>query len=841
MGREERLAAGEGVAETQPEGGAMSEREAERWSRVSDILARALDLPEPERVSYLAGICSREPALRTEVLALFEELCGAEEFLEQPAVGEEVCAPVAFGPYRVVRPLGEGGMGVVYLAERGDGQFTRQVAIKRVGGLAPGTELQRRFRDEREILARLDHPNIARLLDAGIDHAGVPYLVMEYVEGDIVTAFCDARRLSIRDKLTLFLNICGAVQHAHQNLVVHRDIKPANILVTGDGAPKLLDFGIAKLLAFDAAATGAPATRHHVLTLDYASPEQVRGEAVTTASDVYSLGLLLYELLTGRRAYSLRAKTVAEAIEFLNRAAIPSPSTVTADDRRNELAGDLDAIVGNAIERAPEDRYTTVAALAADVKAYLEQRPIAARAPSLAYVAQKFARRNRTGVIVAASILVLIAMAVGGVVWQSRIAERERARAEQRFQQVRQLANYMIYDLQDGIAKLAGATELRRGMTEKSLQYLDQLAVEAGGDTALLLEIAGAYHRLGDVLGNPGVANLGERDGPIRSYEKARAVYDAVLGAEPSHAGARRAFAGLLLTESNYYGLLGQTDRAERALAESRVIWESLLHSAPQDEPVLQGLAAVEVSSYIRAGGPQSDAALPHMKRALGIYQQLLDAKPADLDRMRDVALCHRYLVTFNLRIKDDVAALEHARRAMEIDRHRLATDPHSAAAKIDYSTDLGQMAVGARRLGRREEALTFYLQSLVIRRELWEADRANVFARDRLMYTLKEVGSLQADLARWGDARTHLQQAIGHASAIHGKVSDTVPQETLIQGYFHLGRVAKALQNDACVWFRKSLALAPATPAGIDHFQYRAAVKAALESSRHELESCPQ
>jgi non-specific serine/threonine protein kinase/serine/threonine-protein kinase len=816
----------------------MSESEAARWSRVSDILAHALDLPESARLPYLARVCGREPALHSEVLALFHELHGAEQFLEQPPVAAVGRPPAAFGPYRVMRELGEGGMGVVYLGERDDGQFIRRVAIKRVGGLAPGSELRRRFREEREILARLDHPNIARLLDAGVDEAGVPYLVMEYIEGQIVTAFCDARRLSIRERLTLFLSVCGAVQHAHQNLVVHRDIKPANILVTENGTPKLLDFGIAKLLALDGAA--ASATAHRAMTLDYASPEQVRGEVVTTASDVYSLGLLLYELLTGRQAYSLSAKSVVEAIDFLDGPAVPSPSGVAPDDRRPELAGDLDAIVLNAMARAKEDRYTTVAALAADVAAYLEQRPIAARAPSLAYVARKFARRNRAAVIAAAATALLMASAVGGVVWQARIAERERVRAEQRFAQVRQLANYVIYDLQDGVAKLAGATELRKAMVEKSLRYLDSMAVEAGGDTALLLEIAGAYHRLGDVLGNPGVANLGDRDGPISSYDKARAVYRSILTADPSHAGARQAFAALLLTESNFFGLVGQKDRAERSLTESRAIWESLRRATPDNEPVLQGLAAAEVSSYIRAGGPQSDAALPHMQRALDIFQKLYNARPTDTDRMRDVALCHRYLVTFNLRVRNDSAALDHARRAMELDRRRLAAEPHNAAAKIDYSTDLGQMAVSTKRLGRSDDALLLYLQSLAIRRELWEADRANVFARDRFMYSLKEVGSLQADLARWDDARAHLLQAIEHASALHGRVSDTVPQETLIQSYFHLGRIAKAVKADGCVWFRKSVALAPGTASGVEHFQYRAAVAAALESARDELHSCP-
>ena len=280
-------------------------RDGERWPHIADILARALDLPEPARERYIAEACDREPDLRTEVLGLLQELRVDNEFLERPpaiaADPFEERSGAAFGPYRVVRALGEGGMGVVYLAARSDGQFTRDVAIKRIGRVAPGPELLRRFRAEREILARLDHPNIARLLDAGFDSLGVPYLVMEYVDGLPMLAWCRERQLPVARRLALFLEICGAVQHAHQNLVIHRDIKPGNILVTSDGTPTLLDFGIAKIVGGEGAAD-ATLTVNRALSLDYASPEQVRGETMTTATDVYSLGVLLYELLADARA-----------------------------------------------------------------------------------------------------------------------------------------------------------------------------------------------------------------------------------------------------------------------------------------------------------------------------------------------------------------------------------------------------------------------------------------------------------------------------------------------------------------------------------------------------------
>ncbi len=303
-----------------------------RWAKVSELLSRALDLPETQRDAFLADAVRQHPTLRTEVLALFEELRSTGPFLEKPAASEERPRADAFGAYRVLGELGEGGMGIVYLGERSDGQYTRRVAIKRVARAAPGTDALRRFGDERQILARLDHPNIARLLDAGTDGAGVPYLVMEHVEGLPITTYCRQMKLGVRQRLELFVKVCAAVQHAHQSLVIHRDIKPANILVTPGGEPKLLDFGIAKMQG-EAAAGDPTLTMNRALTLDFASPEQVRGESMTTASDVYSLGVLLYELLADARPYEVSASNLSEAVRLISEIVPPPPSRVAPSER----------------------------------------------------------------------------------------------------------------------------------------------------------------------------------------------------------------------------------------------------------------------------------------------------------------------------------------------------------------------------------------------------------------------------------------------------------------------------------------------------------------------------
>jgi non-specific serine/threonine protein kinase/serine/threonine-protein kinase len=375
-------------------------------------------------------------------------------------------------------------------------------------------------------------------------------------------------------------------------------------------------------------------------------------------------------------------------------------------------------------------------------------------------------------------------------------------------------------------------------MVQKSLQYLDLLAADAAGDTGLQLEIAGAYHKLGDVLGNPGVANLGDGAAAVAAYDKARSVYRSVLVTQVAHVDARRALARLLVTESNFFGILGPKQRAASTLAESRAIWEALVQADPRNEENLHGLASAEFAEYLRADRPRTDAALAHMQRALDIFQRLHDAKPQDADRMRSVALCHRHLVTFHLGRKDDDTAFEHARLAAEMYARRLAHDPHDAGAKQDYAIALGQMGVCRKRPGFREEALTYYSRSLAIRRELWESDRANVNAREHLMYMLTETGRVQVSLGRWAEARTHLQEAIEHASAMFGKVSSSVPLETLIQGYSHLGAVARGLKSDPCPWFRKSLDLTP-TAQGLDSFQYRVAVTAALRAARDGVTAC--
>ncbi len=441
-----------------------------RRTEIEEVFEHALDLERGRRDAWLRDRCAHDAQLRAEVegmLAAHDLTSGIlDRRLTPPtmALAAEPLRDRRIGPYRVVRELGRGGMGVVYLAERVDGEFRREVAIKLLRASPDAEELHRRFIAERQILASLSHPHIAQLLDGGTTEGQLPYLVMEYVDGLPITTYCDRHGLDIAARLRLFVDVCRAVNSAHQNLVIHRDIKPGNILVTVAGQVKLLDFGIAKLLNSAMGGMAMPHTRtaFRVMTPDYASPEQVRGEPLTTGCDVYALGVVLYELLAGRRPYQIRTGAVRELQELVCErepewpstrakrapapedrdaplpAAIASMRGTTPDRLARLLAGDLDAIVMMALRKEPRRRYGSAELLAEDVARYLDGRPVVARRPSRAYYLGKFLRRHRAatglGAVAALSLVAGTAVAVR----QTAAARRERDRASAALIQSRQ-------------------------------------------------------------------------------------------------------------------------------------------------------------------------------------------------------------------------------------------------------------------------------------------------------------------------------------------------------------------------------------------------------------------
>jgi serine/threonine protein kinase len=442
----------------------------ERYQQIKQLFARVADLPAKERPAALDRLCGGDPELRAEVERVLASDRGAGKFMEQPALApvgrivpqavKESLVGSRVGRYEILSEIGRGGMGTVYLASRADDQYRKLVAIKVVNPGQEAEAMAARFRRERQILANLEHSNIAQLLDGGTAPDGSPYLVMEYVGGMPIDEYCDSRRLSVAERLKLFRTVCAAVHYAHQNLIVHRDLKPTNILVKADGTIKLLDFGIAKLLNPDPARTPLErtATAMRIMTPEYASPEQARGDAITTASDVYTLGVVLYELLSGHRPYRSLADILGDrAPECPSTAAgrteqskagdgepvARTPTSVAAERKtrpaslRRKLAGDLDAIVLKALEKNPSHRYGSVERLADDIQRHLAGLPVAARRDTTAYRLSKFLCRHKAAVGVLVLLFAILAATAAVAAWQVTTARAEQSRIQHELEDAR--------------------------------------------------------------------------------------------------------------------------------------------------------------------------------------------------------------------------------------------------------------------------------------------------------------------------------------------------------------------------------------------------------------------
>jgi serine/threonine protein kinase len=539
----------------------------ERWRGIKTIFDAALELPSAGRTAFVEASCEGDAEALAEVQSLLAANDEAGDFIEVapwPPPDKEYSTGFSIGPYRIVQVIGEGGMGMVYQAVRVDDLYRKLVAVKVARRGFNDSAAMRRFETERHILAHLEHPNIARLLDGGTTVAGQPFFVMDFIAGTPIDEYCDAHHLDLASRLRLFLTVCSAVQYAHQNFVVHRDIKPQNILVTEESAIRLLDFGIAKLLDPEDDAAGATTSIVQMMTPEFASPEQLLNEPVTTASDTYSLGVLLYILLTGHRPFLFKSRMPREIWDTIREAEPRRPSSVVVLSERTatgrditlpivanarairpgrlarELAGDLDTILLMALRREPHRRYTSVEPLANDIERYLSGQPVLAREDTFSYRAGKFVGRHK-GAVAAAGLAVL-ALA-GGVVatsWEARIATRERERAERRFNDVRRVANSLLFDVHDAIKNLPGATPARQLILTRALEFLDNLSKDAGDDRSLQQELAAAYERVGDVQGQAREANLGEPEAALVSYKKALAIREALVAASPGDRDARR-------------------------------------------------------------------------------------------------------------------------------------------------------------------------------------------------------------------------------------------------------------------------------------------------------------
>jgi non-specific serine/threonine protein kinase/serine/threonine-protein kinase len=820
----------------------------ERWRRLEDLFHAMLAVPPEQRAAALSDACGDDRDLRAEVEQLLQADAQASAFVGGASADlgriAATVVPVSdqIGAYRVVRELGRGGMGSVLLGERADAQFDMRVAIKLIKRGMDSDAVLARFRHERQILAGLEHPYIARLLDGGTTKEGLPYFVMEHVDGIPIDEYCRTHKLSVDARLNLFQQVCAAVAYAHQHLVVHRDIKPSNILVTAEGVPKLLDFGIAKITEGDDDAQ-ATAFAAQAMTPQYASPEQLRGERITTVSDVYALGVLLYELLCGAKPYDVTNKSPEEIRKIVADTAIARPSAVAAkrgdEVTARRLRGDLDAIVLTAMRQDPSERYASVGFLAEDVRRHREARPVTARGDSWTYRTARFVRRRKLGVAAAAAIVITL---VGGVIatsWQARVARAERARAERRFADVRRLATSFLFEFHDAIATLPGSTKPRMLVVSKALEYLDSLAAEAGDDRDLQKELATAYDRVGDVQGNPGAANLGDIDGAIKSYQKAQAIRRALVAGEANSLPARVDMAtstmrigyadfargavqdavvkfrdALATREEAYQAGVPSKPAARAALAETTArlcttlvavgdvpgaiancrrnlaLTEELLREKPDDRAivVMHAVNATGLGNALRLNRQPDDAATS-LEDAIRQHQALLSTDPLNAEVKRRLAVSYTYLANVYVDKKDpDKASQAFERAIAELDTLAKA-DPANARIRTELSYMINQRVRILVASGRREEARRDAQRALVLLRAGTEQPGAGGEAFNEYAWAL--VSTEVEDVRNPSLALEYAKRAIERAGS-----PNPVYLHTLGWAHYRLGHKDEAVRT---------------------------------------------
>ncbi len=841
---------------------------AERWRQIESLFAQAAECPPGERPAFLARVCEGDEDLRRELESLLACDAPDQRLVEIPDSGDSQpdMAGRRIGPYLLIRLIGHGGMGAVYLGVRDDDQYQKEVAIKLLKRGMDTDFMLARFRQERQILANLEHPFIAHLMDGGATDDGLPYFVLEYVDGVPITAYCAERGLSIPERLRLFRLVCEAVQYAHQNLVVHRDIKPSNILTTKEGIPKLLDFGIAKVL--NPGVAGATLTRGELrmLTPDYASPEQVKGLPISTASDTYSLGAVLYELLTAQRPHRFLSSSLADMEKTICEREPERPSSAASRNGeilpnvqkqlRRQLSGDLDNIVLKAMRKEPERRYASAAEFSEDLRRHMEALPILAQEDRWTYRAGKFIRRNRLAMGAAALVA---ASLVGGIVTTTIQARR----AERRFELARQLAKSVVAGVKGPMERLPGSTAARAFMIQTVLRYLDSLAQDPGSDPAFELEIAYAYREVAGVEGSPYRLNLGQTAAALDHYQKALDIYERLAKRAETKGAALSGLISANIEAGDVEKRIGNTAAAKARL--QRVAALALGANPRENEALTPGTWAY---LYFRLAGAAEDTgaaeqALAYSRKALelcqewsrtdrgvnarstlrGAYSHLAGAqmKAGDLYGARDnyetalrtvedalrqpdatvyersmLSASHLNLSSLlgspeDLNLDDRTSALPHARIAVEIAESIAATDGEDFRARDDVASayrNLGSILLE----DRPAEALAAYQKAAAISEGLSLAAPSNAKFRHDISFSQMAIGESLLRLGRSREALQRLAPALetmkSHAAASPDQISLTVDVGR-IHGDIGDGLLAQGDEKGAYENYRQALAAA--------------------------------
>ncbi|HQV32445.1 MAG TPA: tetratricopeptide repeat protein, partial [Calditrichia bacterium] len=811
----------------------------EQYQRVKEIFDALVDLPAPEWPARLEQLCPDDPVVKENALEMLRADSQAEgSFLESsPLLAFEAQASMIgkrVGAYQIEDQLGSGGMGAVFLASRADAQFQKQVALKIIKKGMDTEEILRRFRSERQILARLDHPHIARLLDGGITEDGVPYFVMEYVEGMPIDAYCDHHKLSLEKRLAIFRKVCNAVQFAHQNLVVHRDIKPGNILVDAEGNPRLLDFGIAKLLNPDDSDLSVPLTETHMrlMTPEYASPEQVRGERISTASDVYSLGVLLYQLLCGSYPYSLKSRRPGELERIIcespprrpSSRILRSPDSAPGDESedwreiaarrslkpeqlRKHLSGDLDNIILMALRKEPNRRYVSVEQFSEDLRRYLRKLPIQARQDTARYRIRKFVRRNRVPVF--AGVLILLSL-IGGIIgtaWQARVAAAERDRARLEAQKAEEVSKFLtsLFAASDPRDTAPDSLTARQILEEGARKISTELAGQPELVADLNLVIGQVYSNLGDfeaaarhvtsvldwqreqapggsvgvAMGIQVMANIQAKKGDYETAEKSLreslAMFRRLLPQNDLHiANNLTNLAGLLLEKGDY----------EEAIALHR---QALAIREAQDKP---DLADISESLNDLALALKSQGEYPEAEQ---LYRRALEIREKEYgpDHFFVGQTAHNLGALLQVTGNYEEAEQQY-RRGLSISERTLGKD------HPDLAVDYNSLAIFFYINGNYEEAAKFFGKALAIwGPTLGEKHPHFATGTNNLGLTLMNLGRIE-------ESREYLEKAMKLRIAALGEDHPNVANS-----YNNMGRIYHQLKRYDLSerYYRKALA----------------------------------
>jgi serine/threonine protein kinase/tetratricopeptide (TPR) repeat protein len=751
----------------------------ERKKLIDEIFLSAADLPLDRRQAFLEVACpDAEIAREVSSLLIYDGACSSslDSVVQRAAASLIAVDPLIgthLGPYRIVEELGKGGMGAVFLALRDDRTFEKRVAFKVVKRGMDSAAVLDRFRHERRILANLDHPYIGRLLDAGTTPDGRPYFVMEYVEGQPIVSYCKTHRLDLNSTLELFRKVCDAVSCAHRNLIVHRDLKAGNILVSADGSPKLLDFGIAKLLdPHSRTEDTAPASR--MLTLDCASPEQIQGATVTTSTDIYSLGVLLFELLAGRPPWDFHSVSTQEAEQMICHVPAPKPSTVLRELGGNgrALKGDLDNIVQLALRKDPADRYRSVDEFSTDILRHLNGLPVIAREDSLLYRSLKFLRRHW----LAGSLGVLAVLGLcGGIIY----ANLQRRHAEARLNQMLGMANQTLLDLHTQIEHQPGAMETRLRIIQSTISYLDNLAKEAGTNQDVRTTLGTAYLRTGDIQGLPHSPNLGDSAGALSSYADAEKLFSAD---DHLHLAIVRLHRG---------DVLCQLGRSTEGVA---VLRAGLVHAAKSDTTESQTTAA-EIYHRIAFVLTQSDPeeALANSRKEMEIYTRLAQRQPDNAEILN--GLVSSYSTTggaLNRRFRFE-EALPLYRKGVAIREQLVAKNPNDVSLRRDLMISYGRLGdlLGnptRANLGDKPGALVNFQKGQAIAESLGAADPKNQLARMDLVQIRMRVGLVMDSPAQAGESLQLLDSA-REAAAYVQNGTDPTKEQVWLMAWIDIGR----------------------------------------------------